>query len=301
MLKHKALCLPAALTFCGRVLSSVEVDIVRQVLMDFPALSQTELAHTICELLQWRRPNGKLKSRECAEWLRQWQSQDCLPPLPALRRTKPNGAHRPVLAAHAEPTPLWQGPLALYQPLQLQLITTGGERRHFQQCLQRDHPLGYRVPYGAQLRYFVRSQQPPFPILACLLFTSAAWRMAPRDAWIGWSEAARKTNLPLVVNNSRFLILRGVKIPHLASHVLALAARRLAIDWQSHYGVRPVLLETLVDRPYAGTSYRAANWVLVGKTQGRGRMDRHHQAGGTCKDILLFPLCRRWRQQLLHP
>jgi hypothetical protein len=300
MVKHDCLGLPAELTFCGRVLTSVEVDAVRQVLIDFPALSQTELAHTICELLQFRRPNGKLKSRECAEWLRRWQNQGCLPPLPALRPTKPNGAHRPAPAAHDEPPQLWHGPLALYQPLQLQLITAAGERRRFQQYLERHHPLGYRVPYGAQLRYFVCSQQPPFPILACLLFTSAAWRMAPRDAWIGWSDAARKTNLPLAVNNSRFLILPGVKIPHLASHVLALAARRLPIDWQAAYGVRPVLLETLVDRPYAGTSYRAANWVYVGKTQGRGRMDRHHEAAGTCKDILLFPLSRRWRQQLLH-
>lgn len=300
MLKHNSLCLPAELRFCGRVLTSAEVDVVRQVLIDFPSLSQTELAHTICELLQWRRQNGKLKSRECAQWLRRWHSQGCLPPLPALRQTKPNGAQGTALAAHDEPTQLWHGPLALYQPLQLQLITASCERRQFQQYLQRYHPLGYRVPYGAQLRYFVRSQQPAFPILACLLFTSAAWTMAPRDAWIGWSNAARKTNLPLVVNNSRFLILPGVKIPHLASHVLALAARQLASDWQSHYGVRPVLLETLVDRPYTGTSYRAANWVFVGKTQGRGRMDRHHQASGTCKDILLFPLSRRWRQQLFH-
>jgi hypothetical protein len=286
--KQNSLCLPTELKFCGRALTNAEVEMIRQVLLDFPALSQTELAHTICELLQWRRQNGKLKSRECAQWLRSWQGQDGLPPLPALRQTKPHGAHRTVLAAHEEPIPVCDGPLALYQPLQLQLITTGYDRRQFQHYLQSNHPLGYRVPYGAQLRYFVRSQQPPFPILACLLFTSAAWRMAPRDTWIGWSEAARKINLPLVVNNSRFLILPGVKIPHLASHVLALAARRLASDWQSHYGVRPVLLETLVDRPYAGTCYRAANWILVGKTKGRGRMDHHHQASGTCKDILVF-------------
>jgi hypothetical protein len=300
MLKHHSMCLTEELTFCGRVLTHAEVNVVRQVLLDFPGLSQAELAHTICELLQFRRPNGKLKTRECAQWLRHKQSQGCLPPLPALRLTKPHGAHCPVLDAHDEPPPTWDGRLALYQPLQLQLITAGGERGRFQQYLRHHHPLGYRVPYGAQLRYFVCSQQPPLPILACLLFTSAAWKMAPRDAWIGWSDAARKTNLPLVVNNSRFLILPGVKIPHLASHVLALAARRLPSDWQSHYGVRPVLLETLVDPPYAGTSYRAANWVFVGRTQGRGRMDRHHQAGTTCKDILLFPLARRWRQQLSH-
>ncbi len=157
--------------------------------------------------------------------------------------------------ADLDPPTLWHGSLTLYQPLQLQLITELSERRRFQQYLQRFHPLGYRVPYGAQLRYFVRSQQPPYPTLACLLFASAAWKMAPRDQWIGWSDAARQTNLPLLVNNSRFLILPGVKVPHLASHVLALAAHRLPSDGEAAYGVRPVLLETLVDRPYAGTCY----------------------------------------------
>lgn len=291
---------PEKLAFCGRVLSQVELDQVRQILTDFPLLSQAELAHTICELLQLRRRNGKLKSRECVEWLRQLQSQACMPPLPALRITKPKGAHRVPVDASDEPPTLWHGPLALYQPLQLQIITELSERRRFQQYLQRFHPLGYRVPYGAQLRYFVCSQQPPYPTLACLLFASAAWKMAPRDQWIGWSDAARQTNLPLVVNNSRFLILPGVKVPHLASHVLALAAHRLPADWEAAYGARPVLLETLVDQPHAGTCYRAANWICVGKTQGRGRMDRTHQAEGTRKDILLLPLLRQWRRQLCH-
>jgi len=298
MLNQSSLCSPEKLAFCGRVLSEAELDQVRQILTDFPSLSQAELAHTICELLQLRRRNGKLKSRECVEWLRKLQGQACLPPLPALRITKPKGAHRVPVDAGDDPPTLGHGSLALYQPLQLQIITELSERRRFQQYLQRFHPLGYRVPYGAQLRYFVRSQQPPCPTLACLLFTSAAWKMAPRDQWIGWSDAARQTNLPLVVNNSRFLILPGVKVPHLASHVLALAAHRLPSDWEAAYGVRPVLLETLVDRPYAGTCYRAANWIYVGQTQGRGRMDRTHRAEGTRKDIFLFPLLRQWRRQL---
>jgi hypothetical protein len=131
-----------------------------------------------------------------------------------------------------------------------------------------------------------------------MLFTSAAWKMAPRDRWIGWSDSARRANLPLLVNNGRFLILPWVEVPHLASHILALAARQLPTDWLAAYGVQPLLLETLVDRPYSGTCYRAANWVLVGKTQGRGRMDRTHQAQGSAKDILLYPLEPHCRQRL---
>jgi hypothetical protein len=135
--------------------------------------------------------------------------------------------------------------------------------------------------------------------LACLLFTSAAWKMAPRDSLIGWSEAIRPHNLCRVVNHARFLILPWVKIPHLASHILSRAARQLRPDWRERYGVDPVLLETLVDRElYAGTCYRAANWTSAGLTQGRGRMDRSGKAQGSCKEIFLYPLDRRWQEQL---
>jgi hypothetical protein len=155
------------------------------------------------------------------------------------------------------------------------------------------------VPYGAQLRYFVRSQTVPGPVLACLLFTSAAWKMAPRDACIGWDQALRQANLPLVVNHSRFLILPWVRVPNLASHILSLAARQLPRDWFSAYRVQPVLLETLVDQTrYHGGCYRAANWRQVGLTQGRGRMDRSGQAQGERKHIFLFPLHRHWRERL---
>jgi hypothetical protein len=232
------------------------------------------------------------------EWLQKLQATTNLPVLPELRVTKPRGAHRFQPDPLADPQPPVRGRLADYQPLRLQLIEDLADRRLFQQYIQRYHPLSYRVPYGAQLRYFVRAHTPSEDVLACLLFASAAWKMAPRDAWIGWSDATRRTNLPRLVNNSRFLILPWVEVPHLASHILALAARQLPTDWLAAYGLRPLLLETLVDRPYSGTCYRAANWILVGQTQGRGRMDRTHQAHGSAKDILLYPLESHWRQRL---
>jgi len=282
-------------SFCGRVLTANELNLVRQIIADFPGLSQAELAYTICELLEWRRPNGKLKNPECVEWLQKWQQS--LPGLPELRVTKPRGAHR-LLAddPQSDPQLPLRGRLSDYQPLRLQLVQDAADRRLFQQYIQRYHPLGYRVPYGAQLRYLVRSSSQH--VLACLLFTSAAWKMAPRDTWIGWSEAARRANLSRLVNNARFLILPWVEVPHLASHLLALAARQLPTDWRAAYAVRPLLLETLVDRPYTGTCYRAANWICVGQTQGRGRMDRTHTAQGSAKDILLYPLESHWRQHL---
>jgi hypothetical protein len=290
--------LEEAVSFCGRVLTAGELNLVRQIIVDFPRLSQAELAHTICELLDWRRPNGKLKSVECVEWLQKLQQRHAVPSLPELQITKPRGPQRVSTDRLSDPQPPLRGRLADYQPLRLELIEDLAGRQLFQQYIQRYHPLGYRFPYGAQLRYLVRGRAPSSNVLACLLFTSAAWKMAPRDGWIGWSDAARQANLTHVVNNGRFLILPWVEVPHLASHVLALAARRLPADWQTAYGVQPLLLETLVDRPYTGTCYRAANWICVGQTQGRGRMDRTHQAQGSCKDILVYPLESHWRQRL---
>jgi hypothetical protein len=194
---------------------------------------------------------------------------------------------------------LLTAPLAAYQPLRLELIEDLENRRLFRHYLEQHHYLGYRAPFGAQLRYWVRAAQPELPPLAALLFTSAAWRMAPRDRFIGWSDAVRKTNLPLIVNNSRFLILPWTRIRNLASHVLALAARQLAADWQARYRITPVLLETLVDPArYRGTCYRAANWIEAGLTQGRGRMDHSGRAQGIAKHIFLYPLHRHWRQRL---
>jgi hypothetical protein len=172
------------------------------------------------------------------------------------------------------------------------LIRDAGQRRLCREYLDRYHYLGYRAPFGAQLRYWVRPAQPESPPLAALLFTGAAWRMAPRDP-------ARRANLSLVVNHSRFLILPWVRIPRLASHILARAARQVPADWLAHFGVEPVLLETLVDPArYRGVCYRAANWIEAGMTQGRGRMDREGRAQGISKRIFLYPVHRRWRERL---
>jgi hypothetical protein len=286
-------------SFCGEELTDSEMSLVRQIITEFPSLTLTELASTICELLEWRRPNGKLKTIEARDWLQKWHGRDCLPALPELKAGKPKSPHRSLESSpECDPQPPMGGLLAEYQPLQMQLVESPEDRRLFQQFIQRYHPMGYKVPFGAQLRYLVRGRQPERPVLACLLFTSAAWKMAPRDAWIGWNEQAHLANLPRVVNNARFLILPWVAVPHLASHILALAARQLPADWLAAYGVRPILLETLVDHPHTGTCYRAANWTCVGQTQGRGRMDRYNTIKGSHKDILLLGLERRWREHL---
>jgi len=168
------------------------------------------------------------------------------------------------------------------------------------ELIERHHYLGYRVPVGAQLRYLVRSKRRGDAVLACLQWTSAAWKMAVRDRWIGWSPAERARNLSFVVNNSRFLILPWVRVKGLASKILGLCARQFPADWQRRYGSRPLLLETLVDaRRFAGACYRAANWIALGETRGRGRMDRRHEADGSARKlVLVYPLCRDVQQRL---
>jgi hypothetical protein len=285
------------LSFCGRELKSEELDLIRQITRDFSTLSLTELAQTVCELLEWRRPNGGLKSRECYEFLKALHDRGWLPWLSLQpKKLRPRAT---VWDERSDAQAALTGSIGDYLPVQLQLLDSSDDRRLFRQYIQRYHYLGYKVPYGAQLRYFVRSLKPPCPLLACLLFTSAAWKIAPRDTYIGWNQAARQANLPWVVNHGRFLILPWVRVPNLASHILSLAARQMPRDWLAAYRAQPMLLETLVDATlYHGGCYRAANWTEVGLTQGRGRMDRSGKTQGVRKHIFLFPLHRHWRERL---
>jgi len=284
------------LSFCGHAVTDAELGLIRRITREFANLALTELAATVCELLEWRRPNGGLKGRECYLFLRELHRRGWLPWLPA-----PQPRHQRAKGA-AEPAPapdVLTGPLDEHQPVELLLIEDADNRRLFREYLARYHYLGYRAPYGAQLRYCVRSARLGLPPLAAMLFSSAAWRMAPRDHWIGWNDSLRQRHLPLVVNHSRFLIFPWTQIPNLASHILARAAQQLPGDWLARYGVEPVLLETLVDPArYRGVCYRAANWIEVGMTQGRGRMDRSGRAEGIRKQIFLYPLHRHWRQRL---
>jgi hypothetical protein len=289
------------LTFSGRTFSVAELHLIQQVSADCAALGRTELARTVCDLLAWRRPNGRLKHHECRRFLERLEAGGVvrLPPVRPRGRRGPRGV---PLTAQSAPAPELQGSVGQFLPLTLEVVPAGpdGASRLWRELLARYHYLGYRVPVGATLRYLVRSSAGPDQVLACLLWTSPAWKIAVRDRWIGWSDAQRRQNLPYLVNNARFLILPWVHIRGLASAILARCARQLPGDWAARYGYRPLLLETLVDPArFRGTCYRAANWRSVGRTQGRGRMDRTHQAHGRApKEVYVYPLGRQVQQHL---
>lgn len=290
----------AAVAFNGRSFRPRELELIQEVVGSCGGLSRMELAQTVCELLGWTRANGGLKARECREFLERLEAEGRLR-LPEKRPGKPVGTRTrvPVTAA-GDVQPLLRCTLAEVQPIHLVQVTSKAERLLFRELVGRHHYLGYRVPFGGQVQYLVYGCDPGRQVLACLQFSSAAWRMAARDRWIGWDDGTRERNLPRVVNNSRFLILPWVEITNLASTVLSLAARRVAEDWPRRYGMVPLLLETLVDPSrYRGGCYRASNWLEVGVTSGRGRMDREHlRHQAAPKAVFVYPLARDARRQL---
>ena len=289
------------LSFSGRNFAAPELELIREMVRDFPNLSLTELSKTLCELLEWKRPTGKLKYEECRAFLEHLRDQGVVI-LPGLRATAAPGPRRVVSTSQSDAQAPVTGSAGDFDPLTLHLVQASNPTLNslFKQYVDRYHYLRYRIPFGAHLRYLVASSQLPGRYLACLQFSSPAWMMAPRDAWIGWNAEQRKRSLQFVVNQSRFLVLPWVSVRGLASKILSLAARRLPQDWHALYGYRPLLLETLVDRSrFRGTCYRAGNWIHLGATQGRGRMDRDHAAQGQAiKDIFVYPLCRHAREQL---
>jgi len=285
-------------TFCGRTFVAGEISQIKEIVESFPGLSRTELAGTVCELLDWHRPNGAYKQRECREFLELLEAGGLFR-LPARRPRRPRGSRTRVPeTAQGEFQPPITGTVRDVSPVSLVVVEGHEERLLWRELVGRHHILGHTVPFGAHVRYLVRVARPE-EVVGCLQFSSPAWRMKSRDRWIGWDDGARRRNLQKVVSNSRFLILPWVRIRNLASTVLALAARRVVLDWEERFRLRPLLLETLVDPGrFHGTSYKAANWIHAGMTAGRGRMDRTHGLHGSAvKAVFLYPLvkdaCRR--------
>jgi hypothetical protein len=277
-------------TFCGQPVSEQQLQLIGEVVAQYRQLSRLELANTLCELLQWYRPNGRLKSSECRIFLEQLQEQSLIK-LPALRHGRPPGSTTAIAETGITSEPI-QGSLDTFQPINLRRVILPEEQALWRELIHQHHYLGYRVPFGAHIRYFIESGRNPAVTLGCIQFSSPAWRMKARDRWIGWDAASQKAALQRVINNSRFLILPWVKIPNLASHLLSKAVNIVVQDWEKTYAIRPCLVETLVDiERYSGHCYRAANWLEVGITSGRGRQDRHHlRHGHSPKRIFLYPI-----------
>lgn len=277
--------------FCGRQFTPEEMRLVCEVVSTCGGISRKELAYTVCELLDWKRANGKLKERECRDFLEHLEQSGLL----KLPEKKPTGSRAPrkhMSKKNAEWPYSWlTGSVEDYTPLCVEPVTKPQQRQLFCDLLSRYHYLGYTMPFGARLQYLVYTHAPR-ELVGCIQFSSPAWRLKVRDQWIGWDDATRGRHLQHVVNNSRFLVLARIK--NLASSMLSAAVCRLRTDWQARYGIDPWLVETMVDRKrYHGGCYRAANWIELGATSGRGRMDRCRlRQGADVKTVLVYPLVK---------
>lgn len=280
-----------SLSFCGRQFASEELLLIQEVVQTCSGISRTELAHTVCELLQWKRANGGLKARECRDLLERLESRGLLTLLEKKSRGPEKGQRR--ITTGEEPTGIkLTGSVELFAPVEVRRVQSPQQRLLFRELISRYHYLGYTMPYGARLQYLVYVSRPRCEVVGCVQFSSPAWRMKARDQWIGWDDTTRKQRLQHVVNNSRLLIIPRIR--NLASTLLSCVLRLLRCDWQRQYGLEPWLVETLVDgQRFHGGCYRAANWIELGQTSGRGRMDRTHQRHGAhVKTVLVYPLVK---------
>jgi Domain of unknown function (DUF4338) len=288
------------LHFLGRPVTEQEVTLIKEIVTSCAGLSRMELARTVCELLSWKRRSASLKARECREFLEKLEARGLLI-LPDKRAGRPVGSRTEVpQTERGDRGADIVGTAQDVGQLELELVRTEETRRWFRELVGRYHYLGHAVPFGAHLRYLIFGHVPERAVLGCIQFSSAAWRIAVRDEWIGWDERTRVRNLVHVVNNSRFLVLPWIVVKNLASRILSEAARRLIVDWKRSYRVEPLLLETLVDpQRYRGTCYRAANWIELGRTSGLGRMDRRRSGGEVVpKTVLIYPLAHDAAQRL---
>ncbi|MCD4749791.1 MAG: DUF4338 domain-containing protein [Thermoanaerobaculales bacterium] len=288
------------LVFKGRTFTPSDLRLIQEIVDTYGNLGRQELAQTIAELLEWERPNGSSKWRECRDLLNRLADEGFVA-LPELRSGRPRGSKTSVpLSADGEPGQELLGSVGDVAPVKLILVRKKDDRLLWRELVGRYHYLGHKVPFGAQLRYLISVSRPSQAVVGCIQISSPAWKLAPRDTWVGWNAKTREQNLQMIVNNSRFLILPWVKVKNLASHVLAKLTRELIPHWQEAYGIAPVLMETFVDsRRFRGTCYKAANWTWLGTTQGRGRMDRQKQRIGVDpKEIFIHPLVRGARRRL---
>lgn len=284
--------------YCGRQFDATDIDKIRVLIATEQRLSRYKLSIRICDELNWRRPDGKPKDMSCRVALLRMQDDGVLS-LPPARCKKPItcGVHPDVERAVSEPPIV---PKIDLDRLNIELVVREKKEnfnsRLWNAYIQNYHYLGHQLMPGAQLRYLIRAEG---QVVALLGFGASAWKVKPRDEYIGWNVEQRLRNLHLVINNARFLILPWIHRPNLASKILALISRRIGDDWQARYAYRPVMLETFTeDVRFCGTCYKAANWHCLGKTQGRGKLDVKHRNVQPIKSVWAYPLVLNFRNHL---
>ena len=284
------------LRYRGRDILEEDILYIRRLIERHPKESRRKLSVRLCEAWQWRQTNGALRDMVCRGMLLMLErsGQITLPPVSYVR-------HNP-LAQRARPEPARidtmsiGNPLRSLQPLKFEQVRRTLQEPLFNSLMEEHHYLGYEQPVGEHLKYLVWAEGRP---IACLAWSSAPRHLGSRDRYIGWDAAARRSHIRFIAYNSRFLILPWVRVEHLASHILSRMAARISADWQQMYGQAIYCLETFIDpERFRGTCYRAANWVLLGRTTGRGKQSNSYVPNRSIKEVLGYPLTKRFRELL---
>jgi hypothetical protein len=278
----------------NRMITPGDLETIRMLIAHNPQASRRGLAIMLCQLWDWYSPAGKEKLNSATELMLKLNAAGLIVLPPKQKMSKSPRVKQQTL--FLEPEVMQKRTLQELLPLRFELVTAKNKSALWNELIERYHYLGSSKLFGARLRYLVYSQA---EVVATLGFSAAAWQLEPRDHFIGWNDQQRRSNLQLVVNNSRFLILPWIKCQNLASTLLSQVSKRLADDWYMVYGYRPVLLETFVDgEQFGGTCYSASNWIYAGFTKGRGRQEKSKKRVVSEKDVFLYPLQKNFRELL---
>lgn len=274
-----------------------EINEIREILMAHGDRSRSFISQEICRRWGWRQPNGVLKDMICRGLLLQLEAQGFIE-LPPRKKSPPNplSRHPKPETVEVDQTP-FIGKLNDLRPIELLQVRRTAFQKLYNSLIDQYHYLGYTRPVGEHLEYLALAQG---RVVACLGWCSAPRHIGCRDRYVGWTQEQRLKNLSRIVINTRFLILPWVKVSHLASHLLGLNARRISQDWEKVYHHEVVWLETFVDpeRGFEGTCYRAANWLYLGQTTGRGKDDQTNKVNRSLKLVFGYPLRKDFRQVL---
>ena len=286
----------AELRYRGRVFTTEDILYIKKLIAAHPGESRRRLSQKLCEAWQWKQSNGALRDMVCRGLLLmldrageiELPAVKFVPANPLVRRARP-------VSVPIDTTPL-EGRIDQIGPLQVAQVRRTPQERLFNSLLEQYHYLRYQQPVGEHAKYLVWTEGRP---IACLAWSSAPRHLGSRDHYIGWSAEARRRNIRFIAYNTRFLILPWVRIQNLASHVLGHMAARISEEWEQMYGHPIYFLETFVDpERFRGTCYRAANWVLLGNTTGRGKQSNSYVPNRSIKQILGYPLTKQFRELL---
>jgi len=283
-------------TYRGRSVTESDLTVIKEIIAAHPEGSRRFISQEVCRAWEWRQANGALKDMVCRSLLLLLQSEGLikLPP-PKCKLPNPLANRKKPVRVAVDQTPI-QCPIKRLFPIYLTQVRRTRLEKLFGSLISEYHYLGYTQPVGEHLKYIAFSNDRP---IACLAWSSAPWYIGARDRFIGWSSETRQKNLSLIINNIRFLVLPWVKVPHLASHLLALNRRRISEDWNSIYNHPIYLAETFVDTErFRGTCYKADNWIYVGKTTGRGKLSKSTKPTLSKKAVYVYPLTKNFRERL---